>query len=160
MPQFHDLTVTDIRKTIRDAVVVTLTPAQGSDFAFTQGQYLTFRQDFGGTQLRRSYSICAGTDEGILQIGIKKVEGGAFSTWANDVLKPGDVLQAMQPQGRFFTPLEAGHAKTYLGFAGGSGITPVLSLIKTTLSIEPLSTFTLVYANRSGSSIMFREELA
>ena len=159
MAQFHELTVTDVRKTIRDAVVVTLAPANGADFSFTQGQYLTFRQEIEGTEIRRSYSICAGRDEGILQVGIKRVEGGAFSTWANDTLAPGDALQAMAPQGRFFTPLDAEAARSYLAFAGGSGITPVLSLIKTTLKAEPQSRFTLVYANRSVSTIMFREEL-
>jgi len=159
MAQFHDLTVTDVRKTIRDAVVVTLAPANGADFSFTQGQYLTFRQEIEGTDIRRSYSICAGTDEGILQVGIKKVDGGAFSTWANENLAPGDIVQAMVPQGRFFTPLDPAASRSYLGFAGGSGITPVLSLIKTTLKAEAQSRFTLVYANRNVSTIMFREEL-
>lgn len=161
MARFHDLTVTEVRKTIRDAVVVTLAPVNGaaSEFDFTQGQYLTFRQNFDGEELRRSYSICAGKDDGVLQVGIKRVDGGAFSTWANQELKVGDTLQAMPPMGGFFTPLDAQAAKQYLGFAGGSGITPVLSLIKTTLAHEPQSTFTLIYANRGVSTIMFREEL-
>ncbi len=159
MARFHQLAVTDVRKTIRDAVVVSLQPVNGGDFDFTQGQYLTFRRDFDGTELRRSYSICAGRGEGLLQVGIKRVEGGAFSTWANDELKPGDTLEAMEPMGSFFTTLEASSARNYLGFAGGSGITPVLSILKTTLEAEPRSTFTLVYANRGVSSIMFREEL-
>ncbi len=161
MARFHDLTVTDIHKTIREAVVVTLEPVNGAAdvFDFTQGQYLTFRRDFDGEELRRSYSICAGLDEGILQVGIKRVEGGAFSTFANQDLKVGDTLQAMPPMGRFFTELDAGTAKQYLGFAGGSGITPVLSILKTTLAREPESTFTLVYANKGVATIMFREEL-
>ncbi|PJE34744.1 phenylacetic acid degradation protein [Pseudooceanicola lipolyticus] len=161
MARFHDLTVTDIQKTIRDAVVVTLAPVNGAaaEFAFTQGQYLTFRRDFDGEELRRSYSICAGTDEGILQVGIKRVEGGAFSTWANEELKIGDTVQAMPPMGSFFTPLDATAERHYLGFAGGSGITPVLSILKTVLKREPKSAFTLVYANRGVNSIMFREEL-
>jgi ring-1,2-phenylacetyl-CoA epoxidase subunit PaaE len=159
MARFHPLTVTEVRKTIRDAVVVTLRPENGGDFDFTQGQYLTFRRDFDGTELRRSYSICAGRNEGILQVGIKKVDGGAFSTWANEELKPGDTLEAMQPMGSFFTRLDPAQGRTYLGFAGGSGITPVLSILKTTLQSEPRSTFTLVYANRGVNSIMFREEL-
>ncbi|MEP2533433.1 2Fe-2S iron-sulfur cluster-binding protein [Shimia sp.] len=161
MARFHDLTVTDVHKTIRDAVVVTLKPVNGaaSDFDFTQGQYLTFRRDFDGDELRRSYSICAGKDEGVLQVGIKRVDGGAFSTWANEDLKVGDTLQAMPPMGGFFTALDATTEKTYLGFAGGSGITPVLSIIKTTLAREPNATFTLVYANKGVNTIMFREEL-
>ncbi len=161
MARFHDLEVTDIRKTIRDAVVVTLKPENGAaaEFDFTQGQYLTFRRDFDGEELRRSYSICAGKDDGVLQVGIKRVDGGAFSTWANEDLKVGDTIQVMPPMGGFFTELNAGNEKQYLGFAGGSGITPVLSILKTTLSREPNSSFTLVYANKSVNSIMFREEL-
>ncbi|MDP5218577.1 2Fe-2S iron-sulfur cluster-binding protein [Ruegeria sp. 2205SS24-7] len=161
MARFHDLEVTDIHKTIRDAVVVALKPAPGSEeaFAFTQGQYLTFRHDFDGEELRRSYSICAGLDDGVLRVGIKRVEGGAFSGFANEVLKVGDTLQAMPPMGSFHTPLDGELQRHYLGFAGGSGITPVLSILKTTLAREPKSRFTLVYANRGVSTIMFREEL-
>lgn len=161
MARFHDLTVTDIRKTIRDAVVVTLAPANGAAaaFGFIQGQYLTFRRNFDGEELRRSYSICSGRDDGILQVGIKRIEGGAFSTWANDALQVGDVLQALPPAGGFFTDLNPEAEKRYLGFAGGSGITPVLSILKATLNREPKSAFTLVYANRGVNTIMFREEL-
>ena len=161
MARFYDLEVTDIHKTIRDAVVVTLRPENGAagEFRFTQGQYLTFRRDFDGEELRRSYSICAGRDDGVLQIGIKRVEGGAFSTWANEQLKVGDTIQAMPPMGGFFTELDRDNDRQYLGFAGGSGITPVLSIIRTTLAHEPESTFTLVYANKGVSTIMFREEL-
>ncbi len=161
MARFHDLTVTDIHKTIRDAVVVTLKPVNGaaSEFDFTQGQYLTFRRDFDGEELRRSYSICSGRDEGLLQVGIKRVDGGAFSTWANEDLKVGDTLQAMPPMGSFFTPVAADAHRQYLGFAGGSGVTPVLSILKTTLASEPNSRFTLVYANKGVNTIMFREEL-
>lgn len=161
MARFHPLKVTDVRRETRDAVVVTLRPRDEDLglFDFTQGQYLTFRRDFDGEELRRSYSICAGKDEGCLRVGIKRVDGGAFSTWANENLAPGDEIEAMPPMGRFFTAIDAGAAKQYLGFAGGSGITPVLSIIKTTLAREPKSRFTLVYSNRQINSIMFREEL-
>ncbi|UOA13407.1 MULTISPECIES: 2Fe-2S iron-sulfur cluster-binding protein [Sulfitobacter] len=159
MSQFHPLLVTDIHHTIRDAVVLTLKPENPEAFAFTQGQYLTFKQDFDGTELRRNYSICAGLDDGELKVGIKRVDGGAFSTYANTDLKVGDTLHAMPPQGKFFTAIEPEVAKNYLGFAGGSGITPVLSILKTVLKREPNSTFTLVYANRAVNTIMFREEL-
>lgn len=161
MARFHSLEVTDVRRETRDAVVVTLKPRAEDRalFSFVQGQYLTFRRQFDGAELRRSYSICAGTDEGVLKVGIKRVEGGAFSTWANEELTIGEQLEAMPPMGNFHTPIEPERAKHYLGFAGGSGITPVLSIIKTVLSREPLSRFTLVYANRQISSIMFREEL-
>lgn len=161
MARFHPLTVTDVRRETRDAVVVTLQPRDEDRdaFRFTQGQYLTFRHDFDGEELRRSYSICAGLDEGLLRVGIKRVDGGAFSTWVNENLAAGDTLEAMPPMGKFHTPLDPTADRHYLGFAGGSGITPVLSIIKTVLSREPKSRFTLVYANRQISSIMFREEL-
>jgi ring-1,2-phenylacetyl-CoA epoxidase subunit PaaE len=161
MARFLPLEVTEVRRETRDAVVVTLKP-QAEDaaaFDFIQGQYLTFRREFDGEELRRSYSICAGKDEGVLQVGIKRVDGGAFSTWANENLAPGAVLEAMPPMGKFFTRIDPGAEKHYLGFAGGSGITPVLSIIKTILAREPKSRFTLVYANRQINSIMFREDL-
>ena len=158
MPRFHDLIVTDVRKTIRDAVVVTFQPTDGSDFSFIPGQYLTFRHEIDSTELRRCYSICSARGDD-LQVGIKKVAGGAFSTWANEDLRPGMVLQAMEPMGKFHAPAEPGAAKTYLAFAGGSGITPVLSIAKTVLAEEPHARFTLVYANRAANTIMFREEL-
>ncbi len=161
MARFHELKVTEIHRTIRDAVVLTLAPEDGAAeaFDFTQGQYLTFRRTFDGEELRRSYSICSGKQEGKLQVGIKRVDGGAFSTFANEELKVGDTLEAMPPMGGFFTRLDGASQKQYLAFAGGSGITPVLSIIKTTLMAEPKSTFTLVYANKGVSTIMFREEL-
>jgi len=161
MARFFDLTVTDVQKTIRDAVVVTLRPDPGAAeaFAFRHGQYLIFRRDFDGEELRRSYSICAGLDDGVLQVGIKKVDGGAFSTFANDDLKIGDRLSAMRPMGSFTSDLDPSTARTYLGFAGGSGIAPVLSILKTVLNREPNADFTLVYANRAVNSIMFREEI-
>ena len=161
MARFHALDVVDVRRETRDSVVVTLKPRaeDAALFDFTQGQYLTFRRKFDDDELRRSYSICAGRGDGHLQVGIKRVDGGAFSTWANEGLKAGTTIEAMPPMGRFFTPIEPDTAKNYLGFAGGSGITPVLSIIKTVLAAEPRSTFTLVYANRQISSIMFREEL-
>ncbi len=161
MARFHTLDVVEVRRETRDAVVVTLKPKpeDAALFDFTQGQYLTFRRKFDDDELRRSYSICAGRGEGHLRVGIKRVDGGAFSTWANEELKAGAVLEAMPPMGRFFTPIEPEEAKSYLGLAGGSGITPLLSIIKTVLAAEPRSTFTLVYANRQISSIMFREEL-
>jgi ring-1,2-phenylacetyl-CoA epoxidase subunit PaaE len=161
MPRFHSLEVTQVRRETRDAVVVTLEPRpqEKALFAFTQGQYLTFRREFDGVELRRSYSICAGAHEGVLRVGVKRVDGGVFSTFVNERLKAGDMLEAMPPMGAFHTPIEPNAAKHYLAFAGGSGVTPILSIIKTVLFAEPKSQVTLVYANRQISSIMFREEL-
>jgi ring-1,2-phenylacetyl-CoA epoxidase subunit PaaE len=161
MTRFHPLDVIDVRRDTRDAVVVTLAPRpeDRDAFRFVQGQYLTFRRDFDGEELRRCYSICAGLDDGVIRVGIKRVDGGAFSTWANTELKPGSVMEAMPPLGRFHAPIEPERAKSYLAFAGGSGITPVLSIVRTILAREPKSRVTLVYANRQVNSIMFREEL-
>lgn len=158
--RFHALTVTDVQNTIRDAVVVTLAPEPGEEeaFRFLPGQHLTFRRTFDGEELRRSYSLCVSPAEGRLRVGIKRIEGGAFSNWANDTLKPGDRIEALPPSGVFHLP-ETRVARSYLGFAGGSGITPVLAILKTVLEEEPGSDFTLVYANRAVNTIMFREEL-
>jgi len=159
MATFHDLTVTDIHRTIRDAVVLTLAPSEPGAFHFEPGQYLTFKRDFDGTELRRSYSICAGLDDGRLQVGIKRVDGGAFSTFANTELQVGDTLQAMPPMGKFGLPPAPDAENHNLLFAGGSGITPVLSIIRTTLTREPASRCTLVYANKAPQTIMFKDEL-
>ncbi|MEP2029623.1 MAG: 2Fe-2S iron-sulfur cluster-binding protein [Paracoccaceae bacterium] len=159
MARFHALTVTDVTKTIRDAVVITVMPREPDKFNFIQGQYLTFRRTFDGQELRRSYSICAGLDDRVLQVGIKKVDGGTFSSWVNESLKVGDILEAMQPMGSFHTALEPEQKKNYLGFAAGSGITPILSIMRTVLHREPASRFTLVYANKAVNTIMFRDEI-
>ncbi|MEX3016801.1 2Fe-2S iron-sulfur cluster-binding protein [Gymnodinialimonas hymeniacidonis] len=159
MAKFIPLTVISIHRTTADAIAVRLKPADGSTLPFTQGQYLTFRQVIDGTELRRAYSISAGVTDEILEVGIKRVKGGAFSNWAHDSLKPGDTIEALSPMGAFHTPLQPDHAKHYLGFAIGSGITPVLSILRSVLAIEPNSRFTLIYANRSARDVMFREEL-
>ena len=160
MPRFHDMTVTNIEKTIRDAVVVTLDPAHGGDFSFTQGQYLTFRRDFDGQELRRSYSICSGREDGVLKVGIKRVDGGAFSTWANTELQVGDTLEAMPPMGSFHAEAAEAHTPHFVAFAAGSGITPILSILRTELAANPLARFSLVYANRNINTIMFRDEIS
>jgi ring-1,2-phenylacetyl-CoA epoxidase subunit PaaE len=161
MARFHPLRVSGIVRDTKDSVVVTLEPpADARDqFEFIQGQYLTFRRVFDGEEVRRSYSICAGRSDGILRVGIKKVEDGWFSAWANDELKVGDTLDAMTPLGNFHVALKPEAARRYLGFAGGSGVTPLISIIRTVLAEEPKSSFTLVYGNRAASAIMFREEL-
>jgi ring-1,2-phenylacetyl-CoA epoxidase subunit PaaE len=159
MAKFIPLIVTDIRRTTADAVAVQLRPEDGSVLPFTQGQYLTFRQKIEGVELRRAYSISAGVTDGTLEVGIKKVPGGAFSTWANDVLRVGDRVEALSPMGAFHTPLTPTAKRHYLGFAIGSGITPVLSILRSTLAVEPESRFTLIYSNRTQRDVMFREEL-
>jgi ring-1,2-phenylacetyl-CoA epoxidase subunit PaaE len=161
MATFHPLTVTDVRRETRDSVVLSLAvPEEHNEtFRFTQGQYLTFRASIDGEEVRRSYSICAGAHEPVLRVGIKKVADGLFSTWANESLRAGQQLEAMPPMGNFFAPLDPANRKHYAGFASGSGITPLLSIMKTTLVSEPRSSFSLFYGNRASSTIMFREEL-
>ena len=161
MAAFHDLTVVDIHRETRDAVSITLKPREEDKalFEFVQGQYLTFRHDFDGEELRRSYSICSSIDDDLLRIGVKRVDGGAFSSWMNEHLKTGDIVEAMPPMGRFNLPLQPALARRYLCVAAGSGITPVLSIIKTLLAREPHAEVTLVYSNRQVNSIMFREEI-
>src|SRR5690554_1616390 len=127
---------------------------------FNQGQYLTLKQQIDGKDIRRSYSICAGLDDGMLQVAIKLVPGGYFSSWANEQLQAGDTLEVMPPRGDFFTALDPDKQRHYLCISAGSGITPMLSIIKTVLTREPLSTETLLYGNQRTSTMMFRNELA
>ncbi|MET3179048.1 UNVERIFIED_ORG: ring-1,2-phenylacetyl-CoA epoxidase subunit PaaE [Variovorax guangxiensis] len=158
---FHPLRVKAIEPDTHEAVIVSFeVPADLQQvFGFTQGQYLTLRHDIDGQDLRRSYSICAGLDDGELRVGVRKVRGGVFSNWINASLKPGDTLQVMAPQGRFFVPIEPASARHHVGIAGGSGITPILSIMKTVLAREPHSRFTLIYGNRQLQSTMFKEEI-
>ncbi len=161
MLHFHPLTVKQVRRETADCVSLSFeVPAALKEiFAFHQGQNITLRATINGEELRRSYSICTAPFEGELRVAVKQVEGGRFSTYVNEALKAGDVLEAMPPTGRFNTVLDAVHSKKYLAVAAGSGITPILSLIKTTLHEEPSSSFTLVYGNRSRASIIFFEAL-
>ncbi len=158
---FHPLRVREVRPDTEEAVIVSFdVPEESRElFKFTQGQYLTLRADIGGEDLRRSYSICAGVDDGELRVGVRKVQGGRFSNWVNRELKAGDVIQVFPPQGRFFVPVEPQSQRHYLGVAGGSGITPILSIMKTVLAKEPGSRFTLIYGNRRQASTMFKEEI-
>ncbi len=160
--KFYPLPVKSLCKDTDNAVVVTFeVPDEFVDkFGFIQGQYLTLKRQFDGEEVRRSYSICAGLDDGQLRVAIKRVEGGVFSTWANEKLKRGDLLDVMPPRGDFFTAIDPESRKNYLCICAGSGITPVLSIIKTVLSREPKSTVTLLYGNQRTASMMFRQDLA
>lgn len=161
MIHFHSLQVKKVTRETEDAISITFSvpPELEDTFRFTQGQNLTFRKTLGGEELRRNYSICSSPQEGILKVAVKKVPGGRFSTWANESLKAGDYLDVMPPTGKFYTELDPAQKKSYVAFVSGSGITPVLSIIKTTLATEPKSRFTLVYGNRSKSTILFKEDL-
>ena len=158
---FRTLTIEDVRRETSECVSVAfaIPAAYREEFRFRQGQNITLRMTMDGEEIRRSYSICSSPLESELRIAIKKVPGGVFSTWANEQLAAGHEIEVLPPSGRFYTELRPGNRKHYLAFAAGSGITPVLSLIKTTLAVEPESHFTLVYGNRNRLSIVFREEL-
>ena len=160
-PRFHRLAVNDLRRETPDAVSLTFAiPKELSgDYSFAPGQYLTLRTMMDGEEIRRSYSICSGPDDGELRIAVKKVDGGAFSSWAADELKAGDELDVMTPTGRFGIAHAPDQARLYVGFAAGSGITPILSIIKGVLAREPDSRFFLFYGNRSTSGMLFLEEL-
>ncbi|TFW32201.1 1,2-phenylacetyl-CoA epoxidase subunit PaaE [Massilia horti] len=161
MSKFYPLTVAKVKHETRDAIAVTFdVPEQLKEaFAYQQGQHLTLRAMIDGEDVRRSYSICSGVQDDLLRVAIKRTPGGQFSTWANATLKPGATLEVMPPMGHFNVPLDSQSARHYLAFAAGSGITPILSIIKTTLLAEPKSTFTLFYGNRASSSVIFRDEL-
>ena len=161
-PQFHTLTVAGVEPETDSAIKVSFkVPNKLAEaFRYKQGQYLTLESEIDGEQVRRSYSICSGINDVAMQVAIKRVEGGVFSNFANDSLKSGDTLQVMPPQGSFFTQLDAGAAKNYLFISAGSGITPVVSNIKSILEEEPDSRVTLLFGNQRTNTIMFRETLS
>ncbi len=161
MKQFHPLTIERIEHETTDSVRIALAvpDAFESDYEFLPGQHLPFQITVGGKKLRRTYSICSGVDERPLQIGIRVQPGGVFSEHAASRLSVGDTLDAMPPAGHFHVDLDKGNAKDYLGFAAGSGITPILSMIKSVLESEPQSRFALFYGNRKQATTMFIEDL-
>jgi ring-1,2-phenylacetyl-CoA epoxidase subunit PaaE len=162
-PRFHTLTVANISPQGEAAVAVALTVPDGlrETFAFEPGQFITLRAHIDGHELRRSYSICSARSrlarQGDLEIGIRAVDGGLFSNWAARSLQAGDHIEAMPPEGRF--TVKRPRAAHRVGFAAGAGITPILSIIASTMQEQPESKFTLVYGNRRMSSVMFNEEL-
>lgn len=162
-PRFHDLQIARVHPEAAGAVAITLNvPADlRSSFDFQPGQFLTLRADIGGADVRRSYSISSARSQlqkqGVLEVGIRPVEGGVFSNWAASQLKTGDTLRVMPPDGRFV--VQRPRAIHRVGFAAGSGITPILSILSSTLEDQPDSKFTLVYGNRRMDSVMFNEAL-
>ncbi|MFM2359929.1 MAG: phenylacetate-CoA oxygenase/reductase subunit PaaK [Bacteroidota bacterium] len=158
---FYPLTVKSVERETPDCVTVTFDiPAhQRNVFRYKQGQNIAIKTIINGEEVRRSYSICKAPYEQTICVGIKKISGGVFSTFANEVLKAGDILEVMPPTGSFYTELNKHQQQQYLAIAAGSGITPLIAIIKQTLFEEPNSSFTLVYSNRHKSSILFFEEL-
>jgi ring-1,2-phenylacetyl-CoA epoxidase subunit PaaE len=162
MSKFYPLQVSKVAQETRDAIAVSFQVPDDlkEAFSFTQGQHLTLRAIINDEDVRRSYSICSAVQDHELRVAIKRTPGGLFSTWANDTLKPGTQIEVMPPMGHFNVPLSPENRKHYLAFAAGSGITPMLSIIKTTLQAEPHSSFTLFYGNRASSTVIFKEEIA
>ena len=159
MAKFYTLRLSEIRRETEDCVSLAFSVPEelAETFSFIQGQHLTLRKKLNGEDLRRTYSICVGPDDGELRVAVKKVPGGKFSTFANEVLKTGDELEVLPPAGKFFTKLDASQSTRYVAFAAGSGITPILSIMKAVIQREPRSHFTLFYGNRSSDSVIFRE---
>ncbi len=158
--RFHRLTISEIRQETPDAVSLAfLVPASlRDDYRYTPGQYLTLHATIDGEDVRRSYSICSGLDDGELRVVIKRLAGGAFSSWVSEGLHPGDSLDVMTPDGRFGVPIEPGSSRTLVAFAAGSGITPVMAILKTALRRET-GRFFLFYGSRTTADIIFREQL-
>ncbi|MGL6082626.1 MAG: 1,2-phenylacetyl-CoA epoxidase subunit PaaE [Gammaproteobacteria bacterium] len=160
MSQFIPLTIKSIQPQTEQAICIAfdLAPEQLDAFQYQPGQHLTIRHLSDDGELRRCYSICSDTQED-MSIAIKKIDQGQFSTWANAHLKAGDVLEVMPPQGVFFQKAAKAGGQNYLGFAAGSGITPILSIVKSVLNRQAEATFTLVYGNRSWKQTMFSEQI-
>ncbi|MGP0061049.1 MAG: 1,2-phenylacetyl-CoA epoxidase subunit PaaE [Beijerinckiaceae bacterium] len=161
IPRFHRLRIDEVKRETADAISLTFAIPDDlkPDYTFAPGQYLTLRRLVEGEDIRRSYSICSGPDDNEVRIAIKRVEGGRFSTWATDALKAGDAIDVMTPTGRFGVVPSPQEARVHVGFAAGSGITPILSIIRAVLAREPKSRFFLFYGNRSTNDMLFRDAL-
>lgn len=159
MATFYKVKIKEIKQETANAVSVVFDIPESlkSEFNFTSGQYITLQKELNGKEIRRAYSICSTPDSGEIRVAIKSVENGTFSVYATSVLKEGDEIEISAPEGRFLLTPEAN--KNYIGFAAGSGITPILSMVKTVLENDSSSTFTLVYGNKSVADTIFYDEL-
>jgi ring-1,2-phenylacetyl-CoA epoxidase subunit PaaE len=159
---FHPLKVAEIVPETSEAnsIRFEIPPELRDTFSFRAGQHLTLRATINGEEVRRNYSLCTAPAESDWMVTVKRIDGGLFSNWVGDRLKAGDIIEVMVPHGSFTTELDRANKRHLVGIAGGSGITPVISLIKTLLREEPHSRFTLLYGNRDSSSVIFLEALA
>ena len=159
--QFHALTITDVRRETRRAVSIAFAVPEhlAELFRFAPGQYLTLRSVVDGEEVRRTYSVCTGLDEGELRVAVKRLPGGRFSTFAHELLTVGSTVEVMPPRGRFTVCLDPSKGRTLAAFASGSGITPIMSIMKSVLAREPGSRFFLFFGNRSAEDILFKEEI-
>ncbi|MGC2240328.1 MAG: FAD-binding oxidoreductase, partial [Acidimicrobiia bacterium] len=159
--EFHTLRISEVTSLTDDAITVTfdVPPESTEEFRFLPGQHVTLRASIDGQDVRRSYSFCSNANEGKLRVGIKRLPGGLFSNWAISTLRAGDEMEVMSPVGEFcIDPRPEGRVHR-VAIAAGSGITPMISLISTTLEVEQGSSWTLLYGNRTANSVMFLEEL-
>ncbi len=161
MTDFYPLKVEELKRETKDCTSITFDMPEEFEnkFKFKQGQYLTLKTDINGKEIRRSYSLCSSPIENKWQVAVKRIHEGVFSNFANDILKEGDVIEVMPPLGNFYVEVDQSKPKNYIVFAAGSGITPILSIIKTHLASEKNSTFKLFYLNRNVKSIIFKEEI-
>ena len=161
MTKFHKLAIKDIYKETEDCSVISFSIPEDlqKEFTFKQGQYLTLKAVINGEEIRRSYSLCSDPYSGEWHVAVKKIEGGKFSTFANESLKAGDEIDVMPPDGKFYVEVNASRPKNYIAFAAGSGITPIMSIVKAHLAQEPNSTFKLFYLNKDSNSVIFKDEL-
>ena len=163
MSEFHKLTVSKVESVTADSVAVSFdVPANLKEtFQYKPGQFLTLRFDLNGQDVRRSYSLCSSPAAGdALRVGVKRVSGGLVSNHINDNVKPGTEIEVMTPDGRFCAEVSPQNYKTYYLFAAGSGITPIISIAKSVLSMEAGSQITLLYGNRRSQDVIFRDALA
>lgn len=161
MKKFRQLAIEDIYKETKDCVIITFNVPEKlyQEFDFKQGQYLTLKKEINGEELRRSYSLCSNPYDQQWKVAVKQVDGGRFSTYTNQDMKKGDIIDVLPPEGNFYVDLDSSRSNDIIAFAAGSGITPILSIIKTHLSKEPNCTIKLFYLNKATESIIFREEL-
>ena len=160
MSKFYSIKIKEVKKETADCVSIAFDIPNDlkSEFQFKPGQHITTKSIIGGQDIRRSYSLCTNPNQSDYRVAIKQIENGVFSAFANNFVKTGDNMEIMPPSGHFFIDINANNANKYVGFAGGSGITPIMSIIKTVMEEEPNSSFTLIYANRDEASIIFNDE--
>ena len=161
MSKFYTLTIKELKKETLNAVslVFDIPLELKNEFQFKAGQYLNIKKTIAGKELRRAYSICSSPNSGELRIAIKAVDNGTFSVFANTILKEGDTLEVQKPEGKFILETSTSHSKNYLAIAAGSGITPIMAMVKDVLAKEPNSTFTLIYGNKTVSETIFKSEI-
>lgn len=161
MSKFYTLTIKEIKKETKNAVSIAFNvPTElKNEFTFTAGQYINIKKELAGVELRRAYSICSAPNSNELRVAVKAVDNGTFSVFANTILNEGDTLEVQKPEGKFVLKTLENNSKNYLAIAAGSGITPIMAMLKAVLTEEPNSTFTLIYGNKTAAETIFKDEI-